>query len=382
MSGAHAFLPPSGAGAWVACAMWPTMNRLYPQDDTQPSLEGTAAHWVFEQEFAQREVQIGALAPNGVTLTEEMFEGAEQYVDIIDADLAKCGLDRRWLVVERRVEIPRVHAQNAGTPDTWFFDPHSFRLFLYDYKFGHDPVDAWRNWQCADYTAGIIDEVCAQYNWQRDALEAKLLVVVTVVQPRNYHRGSVSERWQVKVDELAPMWDRLQTSAAAACAPKPAATPGPQCDYCPGRHACDALQRQGYRAAHLSTVSNPVELPPAALGIELAMLEDAQRMLDARVSGLKEQAFARVQRGERVPGYAMEQGFGREAWTAPPAQIIATAAALKVDVSKPGVITPKQARDKGLPASIVALFAGKESKGYKLVRDDGTAATKVFGKTN
>ena len=45
MTQAHAFLPPSGADNWAACAAWPTMQQTHPDlGDPTASEEGTRAH--------------------------------------------------------------------------------------------------------------------------------------------------------------------------------------------------------------------------------------------------------------------------------------------------------------------------------------------------
>jgi len=80
----HAFLPPSGAAAWQHCALWPTMNQRYPQDDTPQTLEGDAAHWVSSEFlYGRRAIVEGSKAPNGEIVTGEMLDGAELYADTV-----------------------------------------------------------------------------------------------------------------------------------------------------------------------------------------------------------------------------------------------------------------------------------------------------------
>src|SRR5437868_4163827 len=91
--GAHSILPPSGAGTWRHCAMWVAMNQIYPQPDTPESLEGNAAHWVFAEMLACRQVAEGHAAPNGVIVTDEMLEGAELVVDTLYGRLTAAGFN-------------------------------------------------------------------------------------------------------------------------------------------------------------------------------------------------------------------------------------------------------------------------------------------------
>ena len=46
-------------------------------------MEGTAAHWVFEQMFAGVIPVVGQSAPNGIIITDEMLDGAEMFVDAV-----------------------------------------------------------------------------------------------------------------------------------------------------------------------------------------------------------------------------------------------------------------------------------------------------------
>lgn len=378
----HAFLPPSGAGAWVACAAWPHMNARYPQDDSEESLEGTAAHWVAYELLYSRPVAIGQVTPTGNVVTLEMLEGADVYTDTIDADLAAAGLNRSVLYVEQRIYIPYVHVENWGTPDCWFYAPTARKLTVYDYKFGHDFVDAYMNWQCVDYTCGIVEQLAQQMGVEVSLLDQHLTVEIVVVQPRNYDRSGPVRRWTVRASDLRALDNKLQMAAARVMDAQPLATPGPHCKHCPGRHACNALQREAYKAAAIAGSSTPAELPPAALAVELAILEDAAKMLAARISGLEAETEARIRRGERMNGYALAETYGRQRWKLPADQIIAMGQLMGVNLAKVEAVTPLQAQKAGMRPELVEAYSEKPRAGVKLVRDDGTAAAKVFGKIN
>jgi hypothetical protein len=384
VSGAHAFLPPSGAAYWVECVAWPAMNQRYPQDDTPESMEGTAAHDVFAAQLAGRPLALGALTANGVPVTREMIDGADLFVATIDADLDKLpeGYRRELLRVESPIGIGRIHEQNWGTPDAWHYSPQIHVLRIYDYKFGHDFVDAFQNWQLADYAAGIIDMLRTWYHERPDFVET-LLVTFVIVQPRNYDVSGPVRRWQVKLDELMPMWERLRVAAPAALVPTPIATPGPvQCEHCPGRHACTPLQRAGMRAVSYAKRSVPHDLGGAALGGELALLQDAAKLLEARRTGLEAEAEARIKQGQLVSGYGLAPTEGRETWIKSPEEVIAMGALMGVNLAKTTAITPNQARAAGMHPDLVKAFAIKPTNGMKLVRDDGSAAAKAFGKVD
>lgn len=376
-STAHAFLPPSGAPAWVVCAQWPHMNARYPQPDTTDTREGTASHWGFAEILFGRVIAEGQVAPNGVALNEEMIEGAEMLVEVVDARLALYGLDRSALMVERRVAIPRVHPHNDGTPDVWFYAREAGVVEVIDYKFGHEYVEAFENWQLLNYLAGIIDAIGIALDGTQDVHTRFKL---TVVQPRSYVAAGPVRTWQGPVSDLRGYFNRLAAAAALAFQPDAlrVATPSDQCEYCPGRHACTALQSSAYMAADKAGASTPLELAPAAMALELRYLERALQRLEARVTGLRESVTDQLRRGVPVPFYRLEATAGREQWNKSPSEVISLGKLFGVDVAKPGLLTPKQAIKAGLPEALVIPYVDRPTSGSKLVPSNGDDAAKVF----
>ncbi len=372
---AHAFLPPSSADIWRVCAMWPTMNRLYPETGEKPEArEGTAAHWVFKQFLRKLPVTLGAFAENGVPVTQEMIEGADLYCETVAAAYASIRSVSDY-VVESQVDMPRVHAANWGTPDTWIFghDPTTGRckLIVLDYKFGHGFVPVFENWQLIDYAIGILTEL--------EITTGMVDIEFIVVQPRNYHRSGPVRRWAVSMTaDLQGYVDVLRDAALAAHAPYPVATVNPGCEHCPGRHACQVLQQAGYAAADRSKDSTPLEMTQAARGLELKMLERAHALLEARISGLSEQVEHDVTTGGGNPHYHMVSTVGRVAWTKPPAEVIALGQMCGADLSKPDVITPTQAK-KLIDPALVDLYSERGAGGRKLEQLNTADTRQIFG---
>ena len=380
---AHAFLAPSSAFRWVRCALSASLEAAYPETEASPSsLEGTAAHWVVQMRLQGTPVALDMQAPNGVAVTQEMLEAAELVRDDI---LATLGPDwAKYLVIEQRVQIPRVHpTHNWGTPDyrAWSrLNNGRLCLHVWDFKFGHGIVEAFENWQLIDYTAGLLDEAGI------DGLQDQETVVdMVVIQPRAFHRDGPVRRWRVVASDLRPHINRLSNAAGVALAPNPPATPTPEgCENCLGRHACEALQRAAYHAADKGGQYGALDLSPHALGLELRALKRAQALLEARVSGIEAQAVASIKAGQLVPFWAMESVPGRLAWTKPAPEIFALGEMLGLKLQKdPEPITPTQAKAAAKAAKIDgALFdayAVRPAGAAKLVADDGTKARLTFG---
>lgn len=375
MSGVHALLAPSAAARWVVCAGSVLMEAMHPKPDTQDSREGEASHWAGSEMLSNRPVCVGLVAPNGVTLDEDMIEGAEMYVDHIDEVLQRYGRTRADLVVERRTYMPDIHKENHGTPDCWLYIAEHGMLFVFDYKYGHRFVEVFENWQIMDYANGVMTELGI------DGLaDQHLTVNLTIVQPRSYHRDGPIRTWSTQAAMLRGHFDILKMAAERALQPGAPCTVNPECYDCAGRHNCEALQKAGYRGMHIAGSATPVDMSPAAVGIELSMLQDAARMIKARMTGLEEQVISFIKTGKSVPGHRMEDSAGREAWSKPVAEVVQLEALFGVKLRKDALITPKQAVKAGLPQDLVAAYSHTPSRGMHLVADDGTKARKIFGK--
>jgi hypothetical protein len=124
----------------------------------------------------------------------------------------------------------------------------------------------------------------------------------------------------------------------------------------------------------------PLELPPAALSLELRLARRAAEMLRARITGLEEQTTAALKRGASVPGWAVQHAAGRENWTATDAEVIALGAALGVNVAKPPeAMTPNQARMAGFDPGVVAAMSTRPSGSASLVEVSTDDLRRVFG---
>lgn len=372
----HAFLPPSGASVWRVCAAAPTMWQRYPEhDDNAAALEGTAVHWAGAELLAGRDIDVGLVADNGVTLDTEMAEAADDWARLV----------RAWegveqLHIEQRVTMPEIHADNWGTPDAWAFghNPTTGRALLRvaDLKYGHEFVPVFENWQLIDYASGILSSMGV------DGISDQLVdVEFTIYQPRNYSSDGPVRTWRTTAAGLRGYFNQLRGAAEAATGPKLAATVNPGCKHCSARHACGVLQQSAYAVADLGYASQPLDLSPEALGRELRYLRRAKAALDARVTGLEDTALHALKAGGAVPFFRLQTNPGRTVWAKSPAEVATMGQLCGVDLAKPSTITPKQAEAKGVPKVMVDMFSIQNSGSIALVPDDGTEARRIFSTT-
>ncbi|MAB53555.1 DUF2800 domain-containing protein [Marinobacter sp.] len=356
----HALLAPSAAPRWGYCAGSVVLSALFPDHQSDAAKEGHDAH---EVAFA---IATGRVRPKN--MTREMEEGARLYIDAIQSFNWPSNV---WHF-EEHTDAHLIHPECGGTPDAWGF--HDGTLVIADYKFGHGFVDAVENYQLICYAAGVLPKLDGQ---QIDR------VVFVVVQPRNFHRDGPVRKWEVSYRDLMPHIDHLRTQAEEALggAPTFSVDGSKQCKYCPGRHACPALQQSAYDACERSDTSLPLVLAPPALALEIKAMQRASDALSARLSGLEEQAFASIRSGKPVPGFAIENGVGRLDWAVPVDQIVKVAAAFGVDISKPAALTPTQAAKAGLDDAVIKQYSQRPAGKIKLVPVNTSRAAKAFGKS-
>lgn len=378
---AHAFLAPSSAHRWVFCPGSARMEAAQPQaGETPATAEGTAAHWVVECLLLHdRTPTADEVAPNGVPIDAEMIEAAQLVRDDVAARL---GTNWRTTInVEQRVTIPRVHPKNWGTPDIWAFQQladGSWMLHVWDFKYGYKVVEAFENWQCINYASGIL----SQAGLDEGGRDLHTFVSICVIQPRAPHRDGSVRRWTVRASDLRGHVNRLHSAAEEACSDNPMCRPEPSaCEDCRARVPCEANQRAAFRAAALGYASQPLDITPAGLGLELRNLTRAKQILDARIAGLEEVADALIRKGVPVAWHALESTPGRLAWTKPAAEVFALGEMLGVSFAKQvDPVTPTQAKAM-LPAALkptIDAFAQRPPGALKLVADDGSKARRVF----
>jgi hypothetical protein len=383
-----------------------------PQEETIESREGTAAHWALAELLQGRAVAVGQVAANGVMLTDEMIDCAEMvdyYISNRMGVNAHLNAPANWprvnLVpnreVERTIRNAVIHPDNWGTPDLVEYCPVA--LFVDDYKHGHKYVEAVGNWQLANYAALKIAELAQQ----GVVLPPNFRVVLTIHQPRCYHRGGPHRPWLTTVAELQPYVARMRERYALAMtddAPVYATDPE-VCEDCPARLCCEAAIAAGYRGYEHGFRSIPIRMSPAALGLEYKTLRRGHSQLKARLSALEEEIAMRSRQSGGVPGWRMEFGDGRAYWDESKASlqtIIDTGRAMSVNVAKPALssaidtivtvgrelgvdvaklalLTPTQAKKAGYPAELVEAWTTRKPGAMQLVEDDGTVAARVFG---
>jgi len=384
-------LPPSSAAIWGkpgGCTGWALMAQTYPEtEENVHAKEGTAAHEIGSEIITDAKTNgvqrhtaadwVGITGSNGVIFTDTMFKSAMVYADDVISIMRKTGIfGVGYLKIEERVKIPRVHELNNGTPDCRLYDPTSNSLYVWDFKHGFEVVEAFENWQAMDYVAGILDELDIDGN-----LDQKTRVHIRIVQPRAHHRDGPVREWAVMASDLRGYFNHMAANAAESLGPDAKFKTGEHCKYCVGRHSCPAALKAGMGMFEVVSQATPVNLSPEAIGVQLAIVKRARKQLEFLESGFEEQVKGLIRSGALVPGWSVEQGVGRTAWSRPVEEIISLGEMLGIDLcKKPEAITPNQAKELGIDGAVITAYSTRPSTGLKIVPDNLNKAKQVFKK--
>ena len=366
-SNSHAPFAPSGLARIVACPGSYNLIRAsraaglsLDEDETDAAREGTAAHEVAARLVRDGEyMQVGDLTSNGVAVTDEMIEGAELWTSTVAPY-------RSGARIEEHIECLVIHRDCHGTPD-FTHGPENGVLYVADYKFGHRYVSPFENWQLIAYAVGTM------YSYL-----PTVRVILQIVQPRSYHRDGPIREWIIDGHMLREYATRLAEACETATRADAMCVTGPQCYECPARHICEAALHMEQSALYLSGSSIPLDTSIEAKAIRLRQIRRAIDHLKQMESGVTEDLTAAYRSGVNVPGFRLETRSGREAWTRSIDEIVALGACMGIELDKPGVITPNQARKAGLPADIVAEYSERSGGKIELVADDGSITRRVF----
>jgi hypothetical protein len=353
-----------------------SLEARYPEESGPEALEGTAAHHVATHLLTTGELlPAGRVCPNGVLVDHPMQEAVVMYSEHVLARLPSVR-PRTHLKVEQRISCGFIHEQCWGTFDAALIEGQV--IDVWDFKYGHDYVEAFENWQLLCYAAGILEEILRV----TPNAEPYITVNLHVVQPRSYHPSGPIRTWTIRAVDLRPYFNILQGAAARTFGdPQHLATlVGRHCKDCSARRACPGATAAAYDAVALTGTAVPFDLSPGQAGRELQTLRQASERLDARITGLEAQVTEHIRRGQYVPFWQLGSTTPRIRWKCSADEVILMGDLNGVDLRKTDVITPVQASKLGIDESVISSYSFRPNGEIKLVPMDTTEARKVFSK--
>lgn len=312
-SGEHHRLSPSDAEGWMTCPGKPRMEERFPDETSEFSSEGTAAHSVRERCLVEsRDVQdfVGDLiCADGLN-----FEVTQEWVTWLQPGIDRIRESNGDWVFEHRVSMDPWIEGGFGTLDAGGITDDL--ITLDDLKFGRGvAVDAEQNKQLMIYALGF------WMNYARHRTKARRFLL-RIDQPRVSGGGS---EWYVTLDELLVFAEKVAAAALATMDPEAALVPSPKgCMFCRASRnsACPALDAfvldlLGLTPEDLDAVriKEPELMNPEALNPERrSYLLTHSKMISSWVSNLHAAALGDALRGFPVPGFKAVSTQGDRAW--------------------------------------------------------------------
>lgn len=373
---------------WSHCHGSARMQALYPPDPNvrnEKVEEGKACEWLSEQMFESlrggtetptKDV-IGTLSPNEVVIDQQMYEAALEFVnDIFRYCNQHQGL-KEFVQFQYEVDMSWYMKDQKGRINAWVYNQKQREIVIWELKYGHRIVEPFENVQLIGYAKSIVDKL------QFDGIDDQNhKVILKVVQPRGYHVDGIIREWELKASDIRPYVNQIVDNAHHAASPDAKCRPKAGiCDTCDARHSCESLQQAVHSFFDYLSEPMPAHLDAHALSVETKILRAGEKLLKARLSGVESQCLAELKRGVDIPGFASQQGYGREKWRSDVEldEVVQMAELLGVDCLKPREIdTPAQLRKKGIDETVIKEYSFIPKTSVKLVEDNGSKARQIF----
>lgn len=326
---AHATLGPSKADQWINCPASIAMSRKAPKPSPSfAAAEGTVAH-ALAYEFVTGKIdslemglRVGTIVKQdgfNVPITDEMFDGAVAYKELIDSlreELRAAAKPARIVEhAEKRVHASSVDDEVWGTTDyTLWIIGH--KLIVVDYKFGFGIIEAVENEQGALYLIGAVDSLAKCAFTEHE---------IIIHQPRAGHSEGPVRRWTAPVEWLELFRAKAQKAAIETRSPAARIKAGDHCRWCPAKPFCPEVHKAAQEAAMTTfdaiAPAGGVKAVDRIADVRLMSVAQLGKMLTwegtvkALFSAAKDVVLERLSAGEIVPGWKLVTGReGNREW--------------------------------------------------------------------
>lgn len=318
--------------------------------DTNARDEGNAAHYMATALYTGQhslEELTDRKAPNGVFMTGEMAEHVAAYQQIWFKNHTLIGME--------------FDTSHDNSP-TWVVDGRGDFIGLYteqelhiiDFKYGWRIVEPEMNWTLISHAIGFLK--------QKQFTPATIRF--SIFQPRPHHPDGPMRSWVITHTNLLDLWVLVN---AALCAPSDELTTSPHCAKCPAIVPCPAARLAEMNSIDAIDTIYQDTITNEMLSFTLDNLNRAQDMLNERLKAFEELAKHRIKSGQVVNNYSVGIGYGhnkfKEGMTVEMLQMLTGK-----DLSKPGIVTPAEAKRRGVNETILATITERPMTGVKLER--------------
>lgn len=248
-----------------------------------------------------------------------------------EIDSVQVALDHVWGIldaypavemwVEKTWEMPSTTAPGEvwGTADIAIFVHELDLLHVIDFKHGAGvAVDIENNRQTLQYAASVNNEL---FNLAKE-------IIVTIVQPRCFHPEGFIRSRIVSKERLWAYIEEHDEIIRASQAPDAPLVPGTkQCQFCPAKVICPALEAQAltvvkdtFKSVKDVTMANLPE--PTSLPVDrIAFILDAAPLLEEWLEAVRKVAYEHMKNGGVIPGRKLVEAQAKRKWHGEPAEI-------------------------------------------------------------
>lgn len=322
---AHAVYAPSSAHRWTVCTASATaiaaMRAVVPDEDTEDSLAGTAAHDELERCVGKLDGEL--VDPATMPMNDvDPDHPAAHAVALMLSYIRQLPPGRMW--VEQRVILTK---DIWGRADIQHWHEESATLTVPDLKNGYVGVDAEGNEQTQIYAAASIYNHNLPVKWIRHA----------IVQPNDFRPGVPRVKQHVQSAESL-----FKFAARIATIPDGPLTfrAGEHCRDCPLFGTCEPTKDLLKEFA----VAVATGTPPTSAQIPLFLA--CKKPIDHFFEGIIKGGTKKALTGDIPPGMGLFTSIKHRTWKSEAAARAAVIAQKGVDALKPP--TPAQAEDMGI----------------------------------
>ena len=382
----HSLLSASKAAVWgpLGCQASPLMSVMVPGISTPESLEGDAAHALGEsmiqahagdgRQLPLPKNTIDTVAANGVLITKAIYDSAQIYATSVVKTFREVAQNDKnvKLLLEEPLDCTDIHQECGGTADCIILSKAS--LFVYDFKNGHRPVDAFENWQCITYAAGAFSRFGLDGH-----TDQKMKFIARIVQPNCYDGKGPIRWWITQLSDLRGYFNRLREAAEIAMSGAAPCKSGRHCMSCSARFGCETAIKGALQLYEAVGVGGEYTLASKKdIETVLCLVMTARERLESIKEALKGQVEQKLKAGERGDLFEMEMAYGRRKWSAPKEVIRREAGELWEAISTVELSTPLQAIAAGMREDVVNRLSTVPVTGARLTEKSTDKARGVF----
>lgn len=318
------------------------------EEQGEDQREGEAAHYVATEILAGRSTP--TKAPNGVFVTDDMLEAIDGFV----TDVQSRGIPT---LIEQNVDFQLTDViRILCRLDVATYDYNTGTLTIDEYKHGWRIVEPLDNWQLVAEAAGWL----VRY---RDTPTSR--IILNIHQPRPHHPGGKKRSITYSIGEFGAVIARMRGLLESLPTNTGTAT-GEHCYRCPAMAECWAHRQSEYNILEAVGTAFSDRLDNDELSAAILQMERAEQIAKQKKTAYRELMTARINGGKFARDWYIEPQLGNTTWNpgVTPSMIKAVTG---IDVSKPGMLSPTQAKALKVPETVIKAFSYRPNTGTRLV---------------